>query len=212
MEENFGKELDNKVIKKKRCIPLSGLNKYSYKNTDITEESLKKYKYTLDYDDAKKLGCFKNVDENDLIISINNEISNLNIRDKSITRIESLSKSKLIKFLLYLLNLDLIRENFEIIINEIKSYKLECSLIFKAPIYLGNNELNYYFFCELFVEFFLYNSESENNSSKRNIMFNSKEIGFFPSIDNENSEYSEIDFTDFEKRKKYLKKTKIFQK
>ena len=202
MEENFEKEIDgNKVIKRKRCIPLSRLNKYSNKNIDINEESLKryvsyfdlnpkinfqvfqlidsynkylkKYKYTLDYDDAKKLGCFKDVDENDLIKSINNEISNLNIKDKSITRIGSLSKSKLIKFLFYLLNLDLTRENFENIINEIKLYKLECFLIFKTPIYLGNNELKYYFYYELFVEFFLYNSESENKSSKRNFISNS---------------------------------------
>ena len=40
MEENFKKEIDNKVIKKKRCILLSGLNKYSNKNIDINEESL----------------------------------------------------------------------------------------------------------------------------------------------------------------------------
>ena len=81
---------------------------------------------------------------------------------------------------------------------------MDCSLIFKAPIYLGNNELNYYFFCELFVEFFLYNSESENKSSERNIIFNSKDIDFFPTIYKENTDYSEIDLTEFEKKKKDL--------
>lgn len=180
------------------------INFQVFQHIDSYKQYLKKYKYTLDYDDAKKLGCFKDLDENDLIISINNEISNLNIEDKSITKIESLSKAKLIKFLLYLLNLDLTKEIFESVIKEIKSYKLEYSLIFKVPIYLGNNELKYYFYYELFVEFFLYNSESEKKSSKRKIIFNSKEIEFFPTIEHEDSEYSEIDFTEFEKRKKDL--------
>ena len=246
MEENCEKPIEHQIIKKKRCIPLNELNKYPNKNIDITEESLKKYvsyfdldpkinfqvfqlidsykkylnkyKYTLDYDDAKKLGCFEDVNENDLIKSINSEISNLNIKDKSITKIESLSKSKLIKFLLYLLNIELIKENFESTINEIKLYKLEYSLIFKVPIYFGNNELKYYFFYELFVEFFLYNYEGGNKSSKRKVIFNSKKTEYFPTIETENSEYTEIDLTEFEKRKKdlldyvYFKKEKNIQK
>jgi hypothetical protein len=56
--------------------------------------------------------------------------------------------------LLYILNLNLIQEKFEDILKKIQSFKLDVSQIYKAPIYLGNNELQYYFFYELFVEFF----------------------------------------------------------
>ena len=228
MEANI--EEEKIIMKKKICIPLKDLkfnlnitqdldeeslkkyvsyfdlnpkvNFYVFKKIDSYMKYLQKYKYTLFYDDAKSLGCFKEVNEDDLIKSINNKLENLNIFDKNIRKITSLSKSKLMNFFLYLLNLNLAHENFEDILKEIKSFKLEVSLIFKAPINLGNNELKYYFFYELFVEFFLYNYEDKNGSIKKKSL--STEIQYFPVKDNTNIEYSEIDMTDFEKRKKEL--------
>ena len=232
MENNLEKN-KNKKIKKKKCIPMDDLNKDSNINKEITEESLKryvsffdldpkinfevfktiksynkylyKYKYTLFYSDAKELGCFKDIDEKKMIETINNEIIKLNIKNKIISKIESLSKARLIKFLLYILNLDLVKENYEDILKEIKTYELDISLIYKAPIYLGNTEIKYYFFHELFVEFFLYNDESQDKSNKKKAILLSKKIEYFPNIETENSEnYTEIDLTEFENRKKEL--------
>ena len=177
------------IMKKKKCIPLKDLkfdlnmtpdldeeslkkyvshfdlnpkvNFYVFKKIDSYKKYLQKYKYTLFYDDAKSLGCFKEVNEEDLIKSINNNLKNLLIFDKNIIKITSLSKSKLMNFLLYILNLNFAKENFGDILKKIQSSKLEVSIIYKAPIYLGNNELQYYFFYELFVEFFLYNCEQK---------------------------------------------------
>ena len=218
------------IMKKKKCIPLKDLkfdlnmtpdldeeslkkyvshvdvnpkvNFYVFKKIDSYMKYLQKYKYTLFYDDAKSLGCFKEVNEEDLIKSINNNLKNLLIFDKNIIKITSLSKSKLMNFLLYILNLNFAKENFGDILKKIQSSKLKVSLIYKAPIYLGNNELQYYFFYELFVEFFLYNCEDKNKSNKNTFL--STEIEYFPVKDNNNIEYSEIDMTDFEKRKKEL--------
>ena len=228
METNF--EEEKIIMKKKYCIPLKDLKDYLDIPKDWDEESLKKYisvfdlnpkvnfyvfqkinsylkylqkyKYTLFYEDAKTLGCFNEVNENDLIKSINNKLENLHFFGNKLVKITSLSKSKFFNFLLYLLNLNLIQEKFEDILKKIQSFKLEVSLIYKAPIYLGNNELQYYFFYELFVEFFLYNYDDKKESKKKILL--STEIEYFPVKYNIKTEYSEIDMTDFEKRKKDL--------
>ena len=239
MEANFKEE--KIIMKKKYCIPLKDLKHYLDISKDFDEESLKqyvsvfdlnpkvnfyvfqkinsymkylkKYKYTLFYDDAKNLGCFNEVNEDDLIKSINSKLENLHFFGKKILKIDSLSKSKLFNFLLYLLNPNLIKEKFEDILKKIQSSKLEVSLIYKAPIYLGNNELQYYFFYELFVEFFLYNYEDKSESKKTILL--STEIEYFPVKDNIKIDYSEIDMTNFEKRKKdlldFLHDTKLKQ-
>ena len=228
MDTNF--EEEKIIMKKKYCIPLKDLKDYLDIPKDSDEDSLKKYvsvfdlnpkvnfyvfqkinsylkylqkyKYTLFYEDAKTLGCFNEVNENDLIKSINNKLETLHFFGNKLVKITSLSKSKFFNFLLYLLNLNLIQEKFEDIVKKIQSFKLEVSLIYKAPIYLGNNELQYYFFYELFVEFFLYNYEDKKESKKKILL--STEIEYFPVKDNIKIEYSEIDMTDFEKRKKDL--------
>ena len=189
------------------------VNFYVFQKINSYLKYLQKYKYTLFYEDAKNLGCFNEVNENDLIKSINNKLESLHFFGNKLVKITSLSKSKLFNFLLYVLNLNLIQEKFDDILKKIQSFKLEVSLIYKAPIYLGNNELQYYFFYELFVEFFLYNYEDKNESKKKILLLN--EIEYFPVKDNIKIEYSEIDMTDFEKRKKdlldYLYDTKLKQ-
>ena len=227
MEANIQK--DKIIIKKKKCIPLKEFdvdintdydeetlikyvsyfdlnpkaNFYVFQNIKSYNKYLEKYKHTLFYEDAKKLGCFKDVDEEELIININKYLENLGIKDRKINKIKSLSKAKLINFILYLLNLGEDIDNFEEIINTIESFKLQFSLIFKAPISLGNSELQYYFFYELFIEFFLYNYEDIKDTKQSKFM--PKEEEFFPVTEEKNNEYYEIDMTDFEKRKKELK-------
>ena len=226
--------MEKKIEKRKICIPLKDLqsnlnskshfneefikkyvsyfdlnpqaNFYALQNIPSYKKYLYKYKYTLFYEDAKKLGCFNDVNESDLIRSINNYLRSLKINDKKFSKTDSLSKLKLIDFLLYLLNLRPLIKDFEQIIDKIQSLKLEIDLIFKAPVNLGNYELKYYFYYELFIEFFLFNYESKNKNKSKSEkkIFPSIEIEYFPTIDNNKMDYYEIDMTDFEKRKKKL--------
>ena len=79
---NYNLDLNPKVNFKLLSI-LKNENKAEY------NKYIAKYKYTLDYNDAKKLKCFPK-DENDIIRDLN-----VNFKDK-IPEIKSLSKIKLI--------------------------------------------------------------------------------------------------------------------
>ena len=65
---------------------------------EYKDKYLDKYKYTLFYEDAKKLNCFQEVNETNLIHSINQKLDNLLFKGKRIERIEILSKAKLNRF------------------------------------------------------------------------------------------------------------------
>ena len=216
------------IEKRKRCIPLKNLKSEQNETTDlikyvsdfdlspktnfeilqnneIYKKYLYKYKYTLYYEDAKKLGCFNEVDERNLIKSINAHLESLNIKDKNIneSKIYSLSKTKLIDFLLYLLNLNPSKKDFQGIIEYIDKLKLEIIFIYKAPIEFGNYELQYYFYYELFIEFFLYNTKSKKKSKTETQSFPSMELDYFPNINN-NRDLYEVDLTEFEIRRQKL--------
>lgn len=175
---------------------------------------LDKYKYTLFYKDAKALGCFQEVDEKELINNVNEKIKKciigfpFSFEDIKINKIESLSKIKLMDFFLYLLIIKPELEDYQDIIEYINSLKLKIDLVFKTPIDLGYHELKYYFYYEIFIELFLFNSKEESKKKKgpkikRNI-FKSKDLVYFPQINNNDDDFILIDQTDFEKRKNEL--------
>ena len=132
-----------------------------------------KYKYTLNYEDAKKLNCF-NDDEKE----IKNEC--FNNFNENIDKIKSLSKLKIFNFLFYIINLKydywtIVEEYEEIgrkIKNEIELYDNELDLIFKAPNSLGNYELKYYTYLGLFIDYFRRKIATEKDKNKNEINFN----------------------------------------
>ena len=171
---------------------------------EYKDKYLDKYKYTLFYEDAKKLNCFQEVNETNLIHSINQKLDNLLFKGKRIERIEILSKAKLIDFFLYLLLLDDSEDCFDNIMKEINSLSLGVDLIFKAPIYLGNDELKYYFLYQIFIEYFSDNEEEENKPKPKKSDFRSPNLDYFPNVDENSPEYSYVDLSEFNKRKKDL--------
>ena len=229
------------IVKKKKCIPLNDLKKdfeeknaekeeylreyvsifdlnpkanyYTLKNIPSFKESyLEKYKYTLYYRDAKDLGCFSEVDEKSLINTINEYFAKKNVTVfNPIIKIDSLAKVKIMKLFFYLLDLEPTKYNFQKILEQLKKDKIEESLIFKAPINFGNNELKYYFFYELYIEFFLFNFKGKKSSNKYSInvpknIFLSTELPYFPLLQKEknDNDFSEIDLSEFELRKNKL--------
>ena len=130
------------------------LSKLKDKNISEYNKYIIKYKYTLNYDDAKILGCFN--DDIDAIIneSVNNKFE--------IKEIKSLSKIKLFNFLFYIMNLNFHDKQFvedfisysKIIEKNILSYANDVELIFKIPNNYGNSELQYYTFLGLFIIYF----------------------------------------------------------
>ena len=68
---------------------------------EYNDKYLYKYKYTLFYEDAKTLGCFQEVNEINLIDSINQKLDNLLFKGKRIEKIEILSKDKPTYFLYF---------------------------------------------------------------------------------------------------------------
>ena len=219
---------------RKVCIPLKRIEIEFKKDTQSDENSLKnylsvfdlnpnanylafkkiqeykdkylyKYKYTLFYEDAKTLGCFQEVNEINLIDSINQKLDNFHFKGKRIEKIEILSKAKLIDFFLYLLLLDVSEDSFENIMKKMDSLRLGIDLIFKAPIYLGNDELKYYFLYEIFIEYFSDTEEEENKSKQKKTFFKSPKLDYFPIVEqNSSSEYSKVDLSGFKERIKNL--------
>ena len=221
------------IEKRKVCIPLKKINIELKKDTQNDKDSIKnylsvfdlnpdanylafvkiqeykdkylyKYKYTLYYKDAKELGCFQEVSEENLINSINQKLDTLLFKGKRIESIEILSKAKLINFFLYLILINDSQDNLENIMTEINSLMLGIDLIFKAPIYLGNDELKYYFLYEIFVEYFSDVEEKENKPKQKEKIFRSLSLDYFPTDDQNLSEYSDVELTEFDKRKKNL--------
>ena len=193
----FNKEKQNDEKYLKQYVSIFDLNPYAnnlvfetipeYKN-----RYLNKYKFTLFYNDAKNLGCFKEVNEIDLINSINSKLDELLFKEKHIQKIEILSKAKLIDFLLYLELLESTEDTFEEDMKYINSLRLGIDLIFKAPINLGNNELKYYFYYELFINFFSDNKNEINT------------LDYFPIVNINSFDYINVDMTEFYERKQKL--------
>ena len=137
-----------------------------------------KYKYTLDYKDAKKLKCFQD-NEKDIIkesLSYNFDIK----------EIKSLSKIKLFNLLFYIINLKFSEKQFEgnfidliqNIYKKILSFANDADLIFKAPNNYGNYELQYYTFLGLFVKYFCKKMEfifNENEEEEEENSINEEE-------------------------------------
>ena len=135
---------------------------------------IKKYKFTLDFDDAFNLGCFEEKE----IISIQKEFSyninqfNLKLNDKNIN---SLSRKKLFNLFFYILNQNNQNNNKLIdIYKKISSYSIPITLIFKVPNRFGNIELNYYTYLTFFINFFISEirkyeyQEAKNKENKDN--------------------------------------------
>ena len=161
------------------------LSKLKEKNIDEYNIYITKYKYTLEYEDAKNLNCF-NDKEKDIIKEC---YKNFNIEIK---KIKSLSKLKLFNFLFYIITLklddkNLIDDDSIKLYNEIKekilSYGSEADLIFKIPNNYGNYELKYYTYLDLFINYFYkkiepkikddeINNDETSESQENKIYFN----------------------------------------
>ena len=171
---------------------------------------ISKYKYTLNYKDAKKLKCFSN-DKKDIIKELKS-----NYKDK-IPEINSLSKIKLFSFLFYINNLECnfshTENNYyknitEKIKEKIISFSSEKDLNFKIPNNYGNYELQYYTYLNLFVNYF---SEKLDQKRKNNENIDIKEIInesnelFFDWDKRSYGNKEIIDITEFELNKNKLK-------
>ena len=216
--KKLNKIIDNDIIKKSSLNEL----KIIASNFDINPKvnfkllsSLKKeskseynkyidkYKYTLDYNDAKKLKCFSN-NESDIINDLNDN------SEYKIKEIKSLSKIKLFSFLFYINNLKLnsiyieedpYKDILEKIKEKIVSYSSEKNLIFKIPNNYGNYELQYYSYLNLFVDYFFDKLEPKHISKNKE----SDELLLFDWDKKTYGIKEKIDITQFEKDKNELK-------
>ena len=189
-------------------------NSQNIKDQEDYKKYIKKYRYTLNYEDAIKLKCFNDSENTNYI---NEFLSNLDnnknySKFKPDLKITSLSKIKLFNLLFYIISIkkeidveDYI-EPCKIIVNKIESYSNEENLIFKVPNNFGNIELQYYVFITLFLNYFLRNIKHlllncfpNNNEIKEP----AKDI-FFDWETNIEGKEEEIDMSFFEKRKKNL--------
>ena len=189
-------------------------NSQNIKDQEDYKKYIKKYRYTLNYEDAIKLKCFNDSENTNYI---NEFLSNLDnnknySKFKPDLKITSLSKIKLCNLLFYIISIkkeidveDYI-EPCKIIVNKIESYSNEENLIFKVPNNFGNIELQYYVFITLFLNYFLRNIKHlllncfpNNNEIKEP----AKDI-FFDWETNIEGKEEEIDMSFFEKRKKNL--------
>ena len=186
------------------------------KNSNISEYNkyIIKYKYTLNYEDANKLKCFKDNEE-----EIKKECFN-NFGEK-IDNIKSLSKLKIFNFLFFIMKFECnywkIVDEYESIGKEIKDgiklYENELDLVFKVPNNLGNYELQYYTYLGLFIDYFSSKiiptqGENENKINSNDINENS-EIDqndlYFDWDNNNHGELEEIDMSEFEEKRNNLK-------
>ena len=147
-----------------RLLSLLKEENFSEYNKYIT-----KYRYTLNYEDAKKLKCFED-DENELK---NECLKNFDVK---IDNIKSISKIKLFNFLFSIMNLEYDERTFseeytnieKRIINTLELYKNKSKLIFKVPNNLGNYELQYYTYLGLLINY-LYTKiikQDDNNNNE----------------------------------------------
>jgi len=167
---------------------------------------INKYKYTLDFQDAIKLKCFKEKDINLIKIKFKENITKYNIK---IGVINSLSRMKLFNMLFFLLN--------EVTISDLKltenilSYAIPETLIFKIPNRFGNFELKYYTYITFFVNHLL--SGIKNDANDDNVKFEDKFNDFTSSSDEQvyfswnhtiKGEIKNVNLTGFYERKKIL--------
>ena len=184
------------------------------KRTDRAEYNkyIDKYKYTLNYSDAKKLGCFPNVEKDtlkELKVYCKDEISN----------VKSLAKIKLFSFLFYINNLQFkfnylddgyYDEKLQQIKEKIISYSTDKDLVFKIPNNYGNYELQYYSYLDLYVNYFFkklspkknVDDDESNNSEENNSQLNEL---FFDWDKRSFGTTEKVDVTEFENNKNKLK-------
>ena len=229
MESKENNVLQKIIVKKKAVFPLKNLRitidknkindsdylmKYTSKfdinpkmnfelfKKKINYDFLNKYKYTLNYNDAKSLNCFQIKKEEDLKNQIEKKLEKFNIKNK--IDMNYFAKNKLIDLLLYILSVDtdipIDYNKMNEIKQKIKSYKSEYNLIFKCPINFGNIELKYYFYLDLFCDYFLFDHDLKEK--QQTPLLKQKHI-FFQNIDIDSNEV-ECDLTGFEHRKKDL--------
>ena len=178
---------------------------------------IEKYKYTLNFQDAVKLRCFDDNLIKLMINEYNNNIKNFNLATPKIVskeQIISFSKIKLFNLLLFLTTAKFKgRELAE----KICSYSIPQSLVFKAPNRFGNNELLYYFYLLLFVNFLISGMYEEDNSKEvQDFTSSSKDGLYFDFQSKKHIEKVEIDLDNFFERKKeldsYIKGVKGYDK
>ena len=178
------------------------------------DKYITKYKYTLNYDDAKKLNCFKDK-EKDIL----NESSFYKF---DIKEIKSLSKVKLFNYLFYIMNLKFNEKQYEEnyidiakkIEEKIWSYTNDVDLIFKVPNNFGNYELQYYTYLGLFIDYYSKKiksvfDEDENEINNTDNQINESELKdiFFDWDSNPCGKEENIDITKFKQRKRELKQS-----
>ena len=159
-EEEINTLLLEDLKKKASLFDLNPLLNYklllALKNSNESEYNkyIKKYKYTLNYEHAKELKCFKDNEQDLLNESLTYKFD--------IKKINSLSKIKLFNLLFYIMNLKFNEKQIDIgFINlakisqeKILSYDNDVELIFKTANNYGNYELQYYTYLGLFVNYF----------------------------------------------------------
>ena len=183
------------------------------KQGDISEYNkyIDKYKYTLDYNHAKILGCLPNNGED--IIEEYNKNNKENIKE-----IKILSKYKLFNFLYYIINIKRNIKHFEVsdyqnsldeIKEKIMSYSSHLDLIFKIPNNYGNFELQYYTYLELFIDYFskkLDPKNDDNNDSSFDLDNDAIKQIYFDWDDKCVGKKETINIKEFEDKKKELRK------
>lgn len=171
IKDNFDKlEIDKDIIIKffnifdiNDKINFEYLKEIKKENRAKYNKLIKKYKYTLSFNNSKKLKCLTK-EEIDKEIDLYNSLIKI-IGGKEIKEISCFSKLKLFNFLLFLITIPNIRNKN---IKEIKSisinikqyYEIKEDLLFKGPNSLGTVDLQYYTLIFLFYSY-LYECDSE---------------------------------------------------
>jgi len=173
---------------------------------------IEKYKYTLDFEDALKLGCFE-IKKVKLILEEFNQ-NFKNNRVCSVNEIKSLSKLKIFNFFCYILklcfNFKLATTEIEICRKNILEYANSQTLIFKVPNRFGNLELKYYVYLTFIINYLI--SDIKNDTTNNNIIENdisdftssSEEQVYFNWNNKSTGTTKYVDLTDFFDRKKEL--------
>lgn len=183
-------------------------NSNNKKDQQDYKKYINKYRFTLEYNDAKNLACFDPSEEKNIIDEFFN---NLNIKQEKY-QISSLSKLKLFNLLFYIIgikqNIDIddYINSLKIIIKKIESYSNDQNLIFKVPNNFGNIELIYYVYIDLFINYFLRDIKpllTKFLSNNNEIREPDDDICFDWEKEAEGKE-EEIDMSSFEKRKQKL--------
>ena len=166
-----------------------------------------KYKYTLNYADAKILQCFKEVEKD-----IKNDcLKNIGI---NIKKVQSRAKVKLFSFLFSIMSFTFDLQSYdknymntaEKIKGEIDYYMNEVDLIFKITNNFGNYELKYYTYLELFARYFFEKIEQIFSDKNQIIIDNisDENMVFFDWDKARDGKKENIDMIEFENKKNNL--------